>query len=1183
NLLPILYFFLSLTDQQKFNLFREESEGYSKLITELCQNGDFDPKSMLNSIKSLIGCFNLDPNRVLDIILECFEARINLKLSFIPLITNFSNNSVTLNQILAFKFSFYNDTENGLDVPYGLYDVAASLLYHKLINIEDVYPFLSPTNSKICQNYQNDLAEAKNYPRYISSILAVEGTKHEDINVFEQEKIRKIGSNQKLGLILSLLKIGDWLNSSLLINKLPEFYAVSHPEITDALISLVHYLIGPLSIIYSGLPSVLSSRIKLSNNKNYNQKPIESVEEFQKIIMPMLFAFGPYLHRDSLLMTKIIRILRSNLQSNFETYKYEVLSLMNVTILPSFSLFESNSALSEELWSLLKLFPYNERFLLYNYWKIEPVNPLLIKMKHFTMRKIKYIMKRLSKDKDSIKQSGRLIGKLSHSNPTFLFEYILSQIQSYDNLIGPVVDSLKYLSSVSYDVLMFCVIEALSSPSKEHSKHEGTSISPWFISLANFCGSVIKKYQIELPGLLQFLANQLKLGKCLDLLILKEIVQKMTGIETSEEMTNEQLEAMSGGELLRNEGGSFNQIRNIKKSTLRLKDALVDNNLAMPLCILMAQQRNCIVFQSEGTHLKLIGKLYDQCQETLVQYGNFLSNSLTIDDYKRRLPSLKELLKDFHLNPDIAFFLTRPMIVHDIKSVFEELMASKSDKSKQANFECYNVACEKVLNPIIESIVSDLSTAFLIDLNFWTLTMYDLQVPEKSYLRERNKINQQIQLLDDDPEITMSKKRKEKERLMNLNTKLSSEALQQNDHVAKVMNRLEKEKHLWFGPNINKMDECAKYPGFVTKFCEKDPVHIDYESYRHVCHKWHYRLTKAFILCLDSGDYIQIRNSLIVLTKLLSHFPVMISFAQAIERRLDKIRNEEKEKRPDLFALATGYSGQLKSRKSTFIPESEFHEKENKKFPPNSSTNSNTNTNNTDNTNKNNTAPNLTDANKHQTLKTQENNSNNNNNEAEKDHTKSQESNDRAKVPKPIKARSSERDVAESKIKTKESSSASSLTTTRNEQEKRKEKLSPTQSLQQLNSSNSSGSSAKENINSKIESRASSASSSPKRSDYRSKDENDDYRKRKLDSKIQDDQEKRFKESSSSAVSVIQTTDNLPSSRSSSSSTYERKSMRKRQTKENNREMPEIKRKKEDVEAKTIVKKNEERELRKTF
>lgn len=42
----------------------------------------------------------------------------------------------------------------------------------------------------------------------------------------------------------------------------------------------------------------------------------------------------------------------------------------------------------------------------------------------------------------------------------------------------------------------------------------------------------------------------------LDLLILKEVCQKMTGVEASEEITMEQLEAMSGGELLRNEVSS---------------------------------------------------------------------------------------------------------------------------------------------------------------------------------------------------------------------------------------------------------------------------------------------------------------------------------------------------------------------------------------------------------------------------------------------------------------------------------------------------------------------------------------------------------------------------------------------------------------------------------------------------
>ena len=39
----------------------------------------------------------------------------------------------------------------------------------------------------------------------------------------------------------------------------------------------------------------------------------------------------------------------------------------------------------------------------------------------------------------------------------------------------------------------------------------------------------------------------------LDMLLLREVVQKMTGIEITEEMTDDQLHALSGGELLRQE------------------------------------------------------------------------------------------------------------------------------------------------------------------------------------------------------------------------------------------------------------------------------------------------------------------------------------------------------------------------------------------------------------------------------------------------------------------------------------------------------------------------------------------------------------------------------------------------------------------------------------------------------
>ena len=42
------------------------------------------------------------------------------------------------------------------------------------------------------------------------------------------------------------------------------------------------------------------------------------------------------------------------------------------------------------------------------------------------------------------------------------------------------------------------------------------------------------------------------------------------------------------------------------------------------------------------------------------------------------------------------------------------------------------------------------------------------------------------------------------------------------------------------------------------------------------------------------------------LPQILSHFPRIVQIGMAIERRVDKLSKEEKEKRPDLYALAIG-------------------------------------------------------------------------------------------------------------------------------------------------------------------------------------------------------------------------------------------------------------------------------------
>ena len=120
---------------------------------------------------------------------------------------------------------------------------------------------------------------------------------------------------------------------------------------------------------------------------------------------------------------------------------------------------------------------------------------------------------------------------------------------------------------------------------------------------------------------------------------------------------------------------------------------------------------------------------------------------------------------------------------------------------------------------------------------------------------------------------------------------------------------------------------------------------MDYDNFRHVCHKWHYKLAKSFIVCLDSNDYIQIRNVLQVLTVLLPIYPKMLTFYAALERRIKNICLAEKDRRHDLFALAKCYSGRLAHKHRDMIEESQFHSVPERSTA--SSTSSSTGTNST--------------------------------------------------------------------------------------------------------------------------------------------------------------------------------------------------------------------------------------------
>lgn len=71
---------------------------------------------------------------------------------------------------------------------------------------------------------------------------------------------------------------------------------------------------------------------------------------------------------------------------------------------------------------------------------------------------------------------------------------------------------------------------------------------------------------------------------------------------------------------------------------------------------------------------------------------------------------------------------------------------------------------------------------------------------------------------------------------------------------------------------------------------------------------------------------MQIRNAFIILMRIQPHFPVLAKLAQIIERKVEKVKEEEKNQRQDLFVLASSYIAILKSKAPQFMKENDFHQ-----------------------------------------------------------------------------------------------------------------------------------------------------------------------------------------------------------------------------------------------------------------
>jgi THO complex subunit 2 len=151
-------------------------------------------------------------------------------------------------------------------------------------------------------------------------------------------------------------------------------------------------------------------------------------------------------------------------------------------------LIRGNAVCTVEVWNIIRQYKTTARWRLYGEWKMTAYgshSELVIRQIQAD-RESKGILRRLSHN--TIDSLSGTVAKLAHSNPCIFFSNAVNQIMAYDNLANVVIQALRYVTNMGFDVLVFIILDALANPDKERLKDDGVNTTDWLQSTSICCG-----------------------------------------------------------------------------------------------------------------------------------------------------------------------------------------------------------------------------------------------------------------------------------------------------------------------------------------------------------------------------------------------------------------------------------------------------------------------------------------------------------------------------------------------------------------------------------------------------------------------------------------------------------------------------------------------------------------------
>jgi THO complex subunit 2 len=96
--------------------------------------------------------------------------------------------------------------------------------------------------------------------------------------------------------------------------------------------------------------------------------------------------------------------------------------------------------------------------------------------------------------------------------------------------------------------------------------------------------------------------------------------------------------------------------------------------------------------------------------------------------------------------------------------------------------------------------------------------------------------------------------------------------------------------------------ECISKRGMAASFSDTSK-RVPFDQFPRLLYKWYLQTTKAFTDCLDSSEYMQVKNALLVLTRINDVYPTLRRSHEDLEKRVNRLRDTEE--REDIKVTTT--------------------------------------------------------------------------------------------------------------------------------------------------------------------------------------------------------------------------------------------------------------------------------------